>query len=154
MARELASLICSEPLIDQSWESTSLTTGAVLNALLSDTDRREMMRRAARLAVVSVAVALPEEACLARAEPFPCRLTTQELVDLLKMPTCFGKARRAVLDHLGNRYGRRFDNHWAFVRYAREQGLNLDLTTPPKRPDPRESVERMLAILDRLESGR
>ena len=46
----------------------------------------------------------------------------------------FGPARRAVLDHLGNRYGRHFVNHWAFVRYAREQNLGLDFTTPPKRP--------------------
>jgi len=68
------------------------------------------------------------------AEPFPCRLTTQELVDLLKMPTCFGAARRVVLDHLGNRYGRRFVNHWAFVRFATDQKLNLDFTTPPRRP--------------------
>jgi hypothetical protein len=61
-------------------------------------------------------------------------LTTQQLVDLLKMPTCFGAARRVVLDHLGNRYGRRFVNHWAFVRYATEQKLNIDFTTPPQRP--------------------
>ncbi len=88
------------------------------------------------------------------AEPFPCRLTTQELVDLLKMPTCFGRARRVVLDHLGNRYGRRFVNHWAFVRYAQEQGLDLDFTTPPKRPDAKESLERMLRILDEPEGKR
>jgi hypothetical protein len=68
-------------------------------------------------------------------EPFPCRLSTQELVELLKMPTCFGPARRVVLDHLGNRYGQRFINHWAFVRYAKEHDLDLDFTTPPKRPD-------------------
>jgi len=61
----------------------------------------------------------------------PCRLTTQELVDLLKMPTCFDKARRVVLDHLGSIHGRRFANHWEFVRFAREKGLQLDLTTPP-----------------------
>ena len=78
----------------------------------------------------------------------PCRLKTQELVDLLKMPTCVGTARRVIIDHLSNRYGRRFDNHWAFVRFAREQNLGLDFTTPPKRPDPRESVKRMLEILD------
>jgi hypothetical protein len=78
----------------------------------------------------------------------PCRLTTQELVDLLKMPTCFGQARRVVLDHLGNR----FVNHWAFVRFASEQGLELDFTTPPKRPDPKESVKRMLEILDRSDA--
>jgi hypothetical protein len=68
------------------------------------------------------------------------------------MPTCFGKARRIVLDHLGNRYSRHFVNHWAFVRLAREQGLGLDFTTPPKRPDPRESVKRMLEILDRSDA--
>jgi hypothetical protein len=63
-----------------------------------------------------------------------CRLTTQELVELLKMPSCFGPARRVVLDQLENRYKRRFCNHWAFVRYAEENGLNLDFKTPPKRP--------------------
>jgi len=36
---------------------------------------------------------------------------------------------------LSNRYGRRFDRHWDFVRYAQQRGLNLDFTTPPKRPD-------------------
>jgi hypothetical protein len=64
------------------------------------------------------------------------------------MPTCFGRARRVVLDHLGKRYGRGFFNHWAFVRFAREQNLGLDFTTSPKRPDPKESLQRMLEILD------
>ena len=82
------------------------------------------------------------------AQPFPCRLTTQELVELLKMPTCFGPARRVVLDHLGNRYGRRFVNHWSFVRYAPEQNLGLNLTSPPKQPIRQESLKRMLDILD------
>jgi hypothetical protein len=49
------------------------------------------------------------------------------------MPTCFGPARRVVLKHLDNRYGRTFANHWEFVRYAKETGLDLDFTTPPKR---------------------
>ena len=78
----------------------------------------------------------------------PCRLTTQELVELLKMPTCFGPARRVVLDHLANIHGQRFANHWEFVRFAREKGLDVDLTTPPKRPNRQESIKRMLAILD------
>jgi hypothetical protein len=68
-------------------------------------------------------------------EPLPCRLTTQDLVELLKMPTCVGEVRRVILDQLGNRYGRRFDTHWDFVRYAQQHGLNLDFTTPPQRPD-------------------
>ncbi len=83
-----------------------------------------------------------------------CRLATQELVDLLKMPTCFGEDRRVVLDHLGNRYGRRFVNHWAFVRFAQEQKLGLDFTTPPKRPDPKESLKRMLEIVSEPASSR
>jgi hypothetical protein len=80
---------------------------------------------------------------------YPCRLTTQERVDLLKMPTCFGPGRRVVLDHLGNIHGRQFVNPWAFVRFARETGLDVDLTTPPRRPNREESIRRMLAILDR-----
>jgi hypothetical protein len=80
-----------------------------------------------------------------------CRLTPQELVDLLKMPTCYGDARRIVLGHLGLLHGRHFVNHWAFVRFSTEQKLGLDFTTPPKRPDLKESIERMLRILDQAE---
>ncbi len=71
----------------------------------------------------------------AAGEPLPCRLGTQELVELLKMPTCVGPVRRVVLDQLGNRCGRHFETHWDFVRHAQEQGL--DLATPPQRPDPK-----------------
>ena len=38
-----------------------------------------------------------------------------------------------------------------FVRYAQDHDLRLDFTTPPKRPDPRETVERMIQILDESE---
>ena len=64
-----------------------------------------------------------------------CRLSTQQLVELLKMPTCIGKARRVVLDQLGNRYRRTFADVWEFVRFAKEQNLDLDFTTPPQRPE-------------------
>jgi len=53
-----------------------------------------------------------------------------------------------VLDHPGNIHGQRCTNHWSFVRFAREKGLDVDLTTPPKRPNRQESIKRMLAILD------
>jgi hypothetical protein len=107
-----------------------------LNLFLSDNGPAQIRLRAKRMASLAgpgLEGAL-EAAARVSAEPFPCRLTTQQLVDLLKMPTCFGAARRVVLDHLGNRYGRRFVNHWAFVRYATEQKLNIDFTTPPQRP--------------------
>jgi hypothetical protein len=73
-------------------------------------------------------------ALLSTAEPPPCRLSTSQLVELLKMPGFVGAARRVVLDHLGNRYRRHFADVWEFVRFAREQHLGLDFTTPPQRP--------------------
>jgi hypothetical protein len=69
------------------------------------------------------------------AEPPPCRLSTQQLVDLLKMPAGTGPIRRLILDQFGNRYRRTFRDVWEFVRFAQESRLGLDFTTPPKRPD-------------------
>jgi hypothetical protein len=50
--------------------------------------------------------------------PLPCRLSTPELVELLKQPTCIGRACRVLLDQLQNRYRRSFADQWAFVRFA------------------------------------
>ncbi len=141
LAGVLASRMCSKPL---TWPEAQ-----DLSRILTDTSREQKARRAARMASAGSGIIGMLEAAKISVEPYPCRLTTQELVDLLKMPTCFGEARREVLDHLGDRYGRRFINHWAFVRFARERNLGLDFTTPPKRPDPKESVKRMLEILHR-----
>jgi hypothetical protein len=109
-----------------------------VNSLLPLATHAEVRQRAAaQSAVLSLGaggswpgLALLSAAC----EPLPCRFSSQELVDLLKMPTCVGPVRRLILDQLGNRYHRRFASQWAFVLYAREHGLNLDFTTPPKRP--------------------
>jgi hypothetical protein len=68
------------------------------------------------------------------AEPLPRRLSDQELVELLKHPLCVGDARRAVLDQLGLQHRRTFADQWEFVRFAEEQHLGLDLTSPPRRP--------------------
>ena len=121
-----------------------------LETVLRDTSRPVQIERAGRIALATIGQRSSGHLAasfLIATEPYPCRLTTQELVDLLKMPTCFGDARRGVLDHLGNRYGRRFANHWEFVRFAHEKGLNLDLKTPPRRPDPKASLKRMLEVL-------
>ena len=74
--------------------------------------------RMAMVGVVSGVGSLPVGISFA-AEPWPSRLTSQQLVDLLKLPTCLGNARRVVLDQLGNVHSRRFADHWEFVRYAR-----------------------------------
>jgi tRNA A-37 threonylcarbamoyl transferase component Bud32 len=80
-------------------------------------------------ALAALALLLPA------AEPPDCLLSSQQLVELLKMPPFVGVARRAVLDLLGNRYHRTFADQWEFVRYAKEQHLDLDFTTPPQRPE-------------------
>jgi hypothetical protein len=68
-------------------------------------------------------------------EPPRCPLSTQELVELLKHPLCVGQARRVVLEQLENRYRRPFADHWEFVRFAQQQNLGLDFTTPPRRTE-------------------
>jgi hypothetical protein len=66
--------------------------------------------------------------------PPRCRLTTPELVELLKGPLCVDEARRIVLDALGARYQRHFADQWEFVHFAEQQNLGLDFSTPPQRP--------------------
>jgi tRNA A-37 threonylcarbamoyl transferase component Bud32 len=116
---------------------TSETGSEVLEIALTLETPREVGRRAAAMTnTLELACGTPLSALpllSVASEPFPCRLSTQDLVELLKMPTCFGPARQVVLKHLGNRYHRTFANHWEFVRFAKENGLDLDFTTPPKR---------------------
>jgi hypothetical protein len=111
----------------------------VLERFLTNRTRPQTQRRteaiASAIGISAPGVVRSLPLLPAACEPFPCRLSTQDLVELLKMPTCVGKVRRVILDQLGNRYGRRFETHWDFVRYAQEQGLNLDFTTPPQRPE-------------------
>ena len=68
-------------------------------------------------------------------QPLSGRLTEQPLVDLLKAPTCRRKARQVIVARLGNQCGRPFANLWDFVDWAREHRPDLDLTSPPVRPD-------------------
>jgi hypothetical protein len=70
-------------------------------------------------------------------DPLPEPLPAQTLVDLLKHPLCVGDARRVVLAQLSRHYGRRFTDQWDFVRYATDHKLDLDLLSPPRRPERR-----------------
>jgi hypothetical protein len=109
-----------------------------LDALLTNAGRPELNVRAtaasAAIGLCSINRLGAAQALETAGKPLPCHLSTQDLVELLKMPTCRGKDRQIVLRHLGNRYGRTFANHWEFVRFAKEQQLDLEFTTPPKRP--------------------
>jgi hypothetical protein len=139
-----AFLVCSgRKLIGGiSWTEGDSSAGGnlgiwCLDALLTDDSRSEVSRRTVAVATaVGLACPMPFPALTALppvSKPLPCRLSTQDLVELLKMPTCFGEARKVVLKHLGNRYGRYFADHWEFVRFAQEQHLDLDLQSPAKR---------------------
>jgi hypothetical protein len=114
-----------------TWELSATLTG----------DHRPASTRAASL-VAGVAPSLPAQPLLAPASQIPalapmaCRLSTPELVELLKNPYCVGRARRAVLDQLAQRYRRPFADQWEFVDFARQQkDLRLDFTSPPRRLD-------------------
>jgi hypothetical protein len=147
IARALAFAVCALRQVNQFTLDTERGVGPgvlppggrVLDVLLTDTGREEVRRRASAAASVAGLAGAPPFTALAApgsaGDPLPCRLSTAALVELLKMPTCFGRARQVVLKHLGNRYGRSFANQWEFVRFAQQQRLNLDFTTPPQRPD-------------------
>jgi hypothetical protein len=137
---KLARSICSGDL-SLAWINSSYYAPVpVTAALLADSSRGEVRPRAtAAAAAVGLAAQGPFVALASlhtAGKPLPCRLSTQDLVDLLKMPTCFGPSRQAILQQLGNLHDQKFANHWEFVRYAQEhlQHLKLDFTTPPKRP--------------------
>jgi tRNA A-37 threonylcarbamoyl transferase component Bud32/cell division protein FtsB len=111
-----------------------------LSALLSAVPPADIPSRSA---MAASAVAFPAgtghpltavASLLPAAEPPPCRLSTQQLVELLKMPPFVGEARRIVLDQLGNRYRRTFGDVWEFVAYAQQHLPDVDLSSPPKRP--------------------
>jgi hypothetical protein len=110
-----------------------------LAAVLAPIDRSEPSRRSAAVLAVVGPLAGTSQPLVAPAtlgpalEPLPCRLATPELIELLKQPTCIGPARRVILDQLANRYRRPFADQWAFVRFAQEQSLGLDFTSPPRR---------------------
>jgi hypothetical protein len=119
---------------------TPLQLADGLSAVLAGVDRPELSKRStvALAAIGTLAGTGHPVVTLASLvpalEPLPCCLSTSELVELLKQPTCIGAARRIILGQLGNRYRRPFADHWQFVRFAQEQHLGLDFTGPPKRP--------------------
>jgi hypothetical protein len=140
-SKEMAFRLCSGRDINYSQEledESAFDRTRAFDTMLTDITQQQEKHRAVTVATaIGLArgqsfAALP--AFLHASNPDSCYLSTQDLVDLLKMPTCFGKARQVVLKHLGYRYHRTFANHWDFVRYAKEQRLDLDFTTPPKRP--------------------
>ena len=76
------------------------------------------------------------------------KLTTPEIVEFLNSPLVQGDHRRAFLDLLECRYGRRFGNQWAFVEYTQAENFGLDFTTRVKRPDPKAILQNIRTLLD------
>jgi hypothetical protein len=115
-----------------------LTEG--LSAALSRESRGASRRRRASVAGAVVGLSdsprlLTVSALMQPAlEPLPPPLPAQTLVDLLKDPVCVGEAQRLVLDQLARHYDRPFADQWDFARFAEEQRLGLNLTSPPRAP--------------------
>jgi hypothetical protein len=99
-----------------------------LEALCLGLSREELHRRKAVPAVVGGTLS-PE------ALPKPKPLPPQVLVDLLKRPFVVREKQRAVLNALELTYDRRFKDLWEFVAFAEKDHPELDLLTPPKRPE-------------------
>jgi hypothetical protein len=59
------------------------------------------------------------------------RLSTADLVALLRHPLAAGPAQRAVLDVLGQRTRRSFRNTWHFLDWARSNGLEFAAPATP-----------------------
>jgi len=132
-----AAIVLLQVLKDQTGATQEVAD--CLRTLLSSVDPAQVP---ARCSVVASAAILPLGAgqmldavitIMPAAAPFPCRATTQELVELLKMPTCVGPVQRVVLDHLGNRFDHSFRDPWEFVTFANDRGLELDWLSPPQR---------------------
>ncbi len=139
----LARRFVSDPdlycILGDALDGTRALHPEILDRLLTISARHRVPQRSVALTASIGISARGPAPCLvllaAAGEPLPCRLSTKELVELLKMPKCVRELRRVVLDQLGNRYGRRFDKNQDFVRYAREQSLDVDFATPTKCPD-------------------
>jgi hypothetical protein len=123
VARDLPALLTAAELPAASWRAAAVP--AAIGPFAHSTHP-----------IVAVAMLAPAW------EPQPCRLSSQQLVELLKQPVCVRQARRVILDQLQNRYHRKFADHWEFVRFAQEQHLELDFTSPPKRPVPTAAPAR------------
>jgi hypothetical protein len=112
------------------YERQALASGlAVIASGLSEHSRIHLKRRTELATVAGVTTLHPD------ALPKPRPLPPQQLVELLKHPFCVKEARRAVLDALEVTYDRQFADLWAFVAFAETEHPELDLLTPPKRPE-------------------
>jgi hypothetical protein len=64
-------------------------------------------------------------------------LDVQGMINVLKCPFCVGQARMIVLRHLGKHkdVGQQFGDLWDMVAWMRQNKPEIDLTSPPQRPD-------------------
>jgi hypothetical protein len=114
--------------------------GVVMAVLLARAGPEETSPRVDALAVAVASMGDPTAGFAALAplaeasRPLPGRFSEQQLVDLLKMPTCPQPARQAIVEQLGRQCGRPFADQWEFVEWARAHRPDLDLTSPPVRP--------------------
>jgi hypothetical protein len=123
----------------------------LLDALDKQQDTHSRKRLAEALAKVSTEAGVPkgtgllfqalaqhpnvESSFLAALEPMATQMKLPEAVDLLKQPLCYGKARQVLLRRVEQLTGQTFPSCWDMVDYLRHHRPDIDLDTPPQRPD-------------------
>jgi hypothetical protein len=137
----VAARALTDALAKATDQSTQVAVGQQLRTLSAPLGPTEIARQyvlATRAIgeMLSPPTSLSALAALSQASKKPLQswFTTQQLVDLLKMPTCVGPVRTAILDLLGRRYERTFTDQWKFIDYAEKYLPDIDLKSPPKRP--------------------
>jgi hypothetical protein len=68
--------------------------------------------------------------------PLVSGLDPQEMVDLLKQPTCVGAAQEVILSRLGEEKNQKFATLWDLVEWVEAHDPSIDLRTPPHWPEP------------------
>jgi hypothetical protein len=134
LARRLADALAKETNTKVRFELAKGLAAAALSIDPAAAAPRSLLAAGAVAGWLSPSPQLGNVAMLLRAaEPLPCRFTTQQLVDLLKMPTCLGKSQTVFLELLSRRYKQSFADIWDFVAWAEKNEPGIDFKSPPKR---------------------
>jgi hypothetical protein len=67
-------------------------------------------------------------------------LSLEQMVEMLRQPTCVGTAREVLLAELGRRKGRTFTDLWQLVEYLQDNARHIDLDAPAPR-GPRAALD-------------
>jgi hypothetical protein len=113
-------------------ETNSYPRGALARAL-GEVSKGLPADRAARL--LFQILAQYQEDVLPSLEQVAERASLADAAALLKQPLCYGDARLVFLRRVEKLTGQTFKTRWDMVRWLRQRHPDIDLSSPPSRPD-------------------